>query len=199
MTHHRITSSGIFRLSSKDAERSQLKRQATDNGNDIDVKRQRFEEDVSEETIAQILTVINDPKKMLGPEVHNYGQKVLVIMSYSNCFRFRACFRSMLLVTKPQNKRSAAVWYHSTSSATLLLRRCRNKQCLGLLDFRTSSRINCQECQKSTLLDWFSTGNIKLKRIKCFLLDDSFFQQTPHPGVDKRRTTDRWNLLSNVS
>lgn len=70
MTHHRITSSGIFRMSSKDAERSHVKRQATDMGNDMDVKRQRFEDDVSEETVAQILTVINDPKKMLGPEVN---------------------------------------------------------------------------------------------------------------------------------
>lgn len=69
MTHHRITSSGIFRMSSKDAERSQLKRQAMDMGNEMDIKRQRFEGDVAEETIAQILTVIDDPKKMLGPEV----------------------------------------------------------------------------------------------------------------------------------
>lgn len=40
-----------------------------DSINEIDAKRFRFECDIADETIAQILAVINDPKKMLGPEV----------------------------------------------------------------------------------------------------------------------------------
>jgi hypothetical protein len=34
-----------------------------------DAKRVRLDNDISEETVATILAVINDPKKMLGPEV----------------------------------------------------------------------------------------------------------------------------------
>jgi hypothetical protein len=34
-----------------------------------DPKRVRLDDDISEETVATILAVINDPKKMLGPEV----------------------------------------------------------------------------------------------------------------------------------
>ena len=46
-----------------------LKRQATDDlVTESDNKRIRLD-DISGETIAQILQIVNDPKKMLGPEV----------------------------------------------------------------------------------------------------------------------------------
>lgn len=82
--------SGIVRPVSKDSDRWELyfrvshtqtnwcfirkrvviKRQAEDDSTgENDMKRKRFDEDISEETVAQILAVINDPKKMLGPEV----------------------------------------------------------------------------------------------------------------------------------
>lgn len=52
------------------AKRVVVKRQAEDDSTgENDVKRKRFDDDISEETVAQILAVINDPKKMLGPEV----------------------------------------------------------------------------------------------------------------------------------
>lgn len=47
-----------------------LKRQAdNESSTEGDTKRLRLSDDISEETVAQILAVINDPKKMLGPEV----------------------------------------------------------------------------------------------------------------------------------
>ncbi len=47
-----------------------LKRQVDNEpGVEGDAKRVRLDNDISEETVAQILAVINDPKKMLGPEV----------------------------------------------------------------------------------------------------------------------------------
>lgn len=45
-----------------------IKRAATD-GTEGESKRQRLDDDIAEETVARILEVINDPKKMLGPEV----------------------------------------------------------------------------------------------------------------------------------
>ena len=50
--------------------RNTIKRQADeDSTSDGDFKRLRLDDDISEETVTQILAVINDPKKMLGPEV----------------------------------------------------------------------------------------------------------------------------------
>lgn len=68
-TFHRLTTNGIVRSISKDAEKNLLKRQAdNESSTEGDTKRLRLSDDISEETVAQILAVINDPKKMLGPE-----------------------------------------------------------------------------------------------------------------------------------
>lgn len=46
-----------------------MKRSAEEISSEVaSIKRQRLD-DIAEETVAQILAVINDPKKMLGPEV----------------------------------------------------------------------------------------------------------------------------------
>lgn len=59
---------GIARSNSRDSEKPILKRQAGESlTTESDCKKLRLD-DVSGETIAQILQVINDPKKMLGPE-----------------------------------------------------------------------------------------------------------------------------------
>jgi len=64
----RVVAGGIVRSNSKDAEKPILKRQAADTlATESDSKRLRLD-DISGETIAQILQVVNDPKKMLGPE-----------------------------------------------------------------------------------------------------------------------------------
>lgn len=50
--------------------RNLLKRQVEiESSLEGDPKRVRLDDDISEETVATILAVINDPKKMLGPEV----------------------------------------------------------------------------------------------------------------------------------
>jgi len=46
-----------------------IKRSADGAFNEAESKRQRLDDDIAEETVARILEVINDPKKMLGPEV----------------------------------------------------------------------------------------------------------------------------------
>ena len=59
-----------------------LKRQAVDNLSTADCKKIRLD-DISEETVAQILQVINDPKKMLGPEVCRERYSSVHLKAYS--------------------------------------------------------------------------------------------------------------------
>jgi histone acetyltransferase len=54
-----------------------------------DAKRVRLDNDISEETVATILAVINDPKKMLGPEVSH---------KISTCKEFSSSKKSFILV-----------------------------------------------------------------------------------------------------
>jgi len=64
----RVVANGIARPNVKDTDKPVLKRQADEIvSTESDSKRLRLD-DISGETIAHILEVVNDPKKMLGPE-----------------------------------------------------------------------------------------------------------------------------------